>query len=476
MDITIPTFEKARILVFGDLMLDRYWHGTTQRISPEAPVPIVQLQSFDERAGGAGNVAMNLVAVGAHVTVMGVVGNDEAADILLDKLSEAHINTRIHRDANQTTTTKIRILSQQQQLIRLDFEKRLSQFDFDKIIQEYIDLLPDFNAVIISDYGKGTVQDPQPLIQAAKRLGIPILVDPKGNDFSKYRHADIITPNRKEFEQAIATCHSETDLEIAGQRALAQLDLTALLITRGQEGMSLIRNNLPAVHVPAKALEVRDVTGAGDTVIAILAASIAAGEDIINAIKLANIAAGFVVTKLGAAAITEHELREIIHETHSKLGLLTEDELLLMRHAARLHNEKIVMTNGCFDILHPGHIGYLEEAKALGDRLIVAVNDDESIRRNKGSGRPVQSLQERMSVLAGLRAVDWVVAFSEDTPDRLIKKISPDILVKGVDYKGQTIVGADHVLQQGGEVHFVGPAKEWSSSEIIEKLKKVEIE
>lgn len=474
-EIHVPNFQNARVLVVGDILFDRYWFGTAKRISPEAPVPIVHVQSLEERPGGAGNVAMNLKAIGAHAGLLGVVGADSAADILTQKLQEAGVDTFLHRLKHYPTITKVRVLSHHQQLIRLDFEEFFYQFDYSHLLTEFQKLLPHYNAVILSDYHKGTIQDPQPLIQAAKAAGIPIFVDPKSPDFSIYRHADVLTPNRKEFEYAVAPCKDNHELEQHGRDSVSRFNLGALLVTRGSEGMSLIRPQTEAIHLPARAYEVSDVTGAGDTVISILAGAMASGDDIVNAMKLANIAAGIVVTKLGAATVTEPELRIAVHKQYAKLGVLTEEETLRVCEDARKHGERIVMTNGCFDILHPGHIGYLEAARALGDRLIVAVNSDESISRIKGPHRPVQSLAERMTVLSGLRAVDWVFPFHEDTPERIIKSILPDILVKGVDYENQNIVGADTVIANGGEVKFVGPDKAWSSSEIIDKLKKAPI-
>jgi D-beta-D-heptose 7-phosphate kinase/D-beta-D-heptose 1-phosphate adenosyltransferase len=471
-EIHVPDFQKARVLVVGDILLDRYWFGSANRISPEAPVPVVQVESLEERPGGAGNVAMNLKALGAHVALLGVTGADEAAQILNRKLEEAGILTFLQAVPQHPTITKIRVLSHHQQLIRLDFEESFYQFDFKALLQKYESLLSEYNAVIISDYHKGTIQDPQALICAAKKQGVAVLVDPKSKDFSIYRNADVLTPNRKEFEQAVAHCNSNEDFETHGLELVSHLNLGALLVTRSSEGMSLIRSNSAALHLPARAYEVRDVTGAGDTVISILAAAIAAGDDMMNAMKLANIAAGIVVTKLGAATVSEPELRREVHKHYAKLGVLTIEEAIRVRNDARKNGERIVMTNGCFDILHPGHIGYLEAAKALGDRLIVAINSDESAKRLKGKNRPIQSLSERMTVLSGLRAVDWVVPFSEDTPENIIEKIIPDILVKGVDYENAVVVGSDCVIANGGEVKLVGPPKQWSTTEIIESLKK----
>lgn len=474
MELRIPNFSALKILVIGDVMLDRYWSGEAQRISAEAPVPIVHLNNYEDRPGGAANVALNLAHLGIKTILIGMIGQDLAGDILIKKIKDANIDTYLSSQNFAPTITKTRIMSHQQQLLRLDTEKHFHTLDHQELIQHYLTLLPNVDAVIISDYHKGTVHDPQIFIQAARKLNIPILVDPKGSSFEIYRDATVLTPNRKEFEIAVCRCNNNEELETHARAAMKKHSLQSLLITRGSEGMSLIQAQQPAIHIPVKGSQVRDVTGAGDTVISILAAAIAAGENWEAAARLANIGAGIVVSKLGTATVSEPELHGAVHQFTARMGILTLDEAIRMREDARLHQEKIVMTNGCFDILHPGHIGYLEAAKALGHRLLVAVNDDASVARNKGPKRPFNSLQDRMIVLSGLRSVDWVVPFSEDTPENLIHKIAPDILVKGVDYSVNDIAGGAFVLSYGGEVKTLGPEKQWSSSEMIGKIKELE--
>lgn len=474
MKLQIPNFESAHILVIGDVMLDRYWHGNTYRISPEAPVPVVHITETQDRPGGAGNVALNLSALGCQVTLLGIIGDDEAGYILEKQLQASQVNCQFHRLADVPTITKLRVLGQHQQLMRLDFEKALDSLKAENLVPDVSQLLRDntIDALILSDYAKGTLHHAAAFILAAKALGIPVLVDPKSLDFSLYQGATLITPNQKEFEAVVGHCVDEADMAKRGYNLLRDYDMDALLITRSEHGMTLLREDSQPLHLPARAREVYDVTGAGDTVIAVLAASLAVGEPLDKAAALANIAGGLVVEKLGAATVSVDELNRALQPLPQTLqvGILSEAQLIQVLQDARALGDKIVMTNGCFDILHAGHVQYLKEAKTLGQRLIVAVNDDDSVRRLKGNSRPIISLQERMSILAELRAVDWVVSFSEDTPERLIKCLQPDILVKGEDYRVEQIAGADHVLSKGGKVHLLPFKQGCSTSEVIRKI------
>lgn len=472
MQFHIPAFNRAKVLVVGDVMLDRYWYGDTQRISPEAPVPVVRIEEITERPGGAANVALNIHAFGAQVELFGLVGNDSAAVILEEQLAAAGINYHCQRIIDKSTITKLRVLSLHQQLIRLDFDNSFHETDSQILWRHCLQRLSTVGAVVISDYGKGSVAQPQQLIQAARSAGVPVLVDPKGQDFSRYRGATLLTPNRKEFEMIVGSCQTEQDFVEKGQKLIAELDLQALLITRGAQGVTLLRKDETELHLPAKAREIYDVTGAGDTVIATLSAAVAAGEDLAFATLLANRAAGIVVKKLGAATVSLAELRRAINEdTASGKGVVTEEQLAIIVEDAKAHGENIIMTNGCFDILHAGHIAYLQQAKSLGDRLIVAVNDDASVTRLKGANRPINNLQQRMAVLAGLGAVDWVVPFSEDTPERLISRLLPHVLVKGGDYHPDEIAGGSSVKANGGEVRVLNFEQGCSTSEVIEKIK-----
>ena len=326
-------------------------------------------------------------------------------------------------------------------------------------------------AVILSDYSKGALEDPQVVIREAREHGVPVFIDPKGTDFGKYRGATLLTPNLHEFQAVVGPCQSEADLVEKGDRLLQELSLEALLITRGSQGMTLLRHGEKELHLPARAKEVFDVTGAGDTVISVLAACVAAGEPLPNAVGLANLAAGIVVGKLGTATVSGPELRRaLISEEGSERGTMSEEQLQLMVEEAKAAGEKIVFTNGCFDIIHAGHVGYLEQARELGDRLIVAVNDDESVARLKGPGRPINTVERRMAVLAGLEAVDWVLPFSDDTPERLLRLLKPDLLVKGGDYSKEEVVGWEIVEGYGGEVRVLGVVDNVSTSAIVSRI------
>ncbi|MCP1623501.1 D-beta-D-heptose 7-phosphate kinase/D-beta-D-heptose 1-phosphate adenosyltransferase [Pseudomonas nitroreducens] len=467
----MPRFDQAPVLVVGDVMLDRYWHGATSRISPEAPVPVVRVEQHEDRPGGAANVALNLAALGAPAFLVGVTGIDEAADSLSDSLQAVGVTTRFQRIAGQPTIVKLRVMSRHQQLLRVDFEEAF-RTDAVALSTDVEALLSQVRVLVLSDYGKGALKNHQQLIQAARKRGIPVLADPKGKDFAIYRGASLITPNLSEFEAIVGRCTDEADLVAKGQQLMTELELGALLVTRGEHGMTLLRPGHSALHLPARAREVFDVTGAGDTVISTLAGAIAAGEDLPQAVALANLAAGIVVGKLGTAAISAPELRRAVQrEQGSERGVLSLEQLLLAIEDARAHGEKIVFTNGCFDILHAGHVTYLEQARAQGDRLIVATNDDASVTRLKGPGRPINSVDRRMAVLAGLGAVDWVVSFAEDTPERLLSEVRPDVLVKGGDYGVEQVVGADIVKAYGGEVRVLGLVENSSTTAIVEKIR-----
>jgi D-beta-D-heptose 7-phosphate kinase / D-beta-D-heptose 1-phosphate adenosyltransferase len=472
MKLDMPPFQQARVLVVGDVMLDRYWHGKAGRISPEAPVPVVKVASREDRPGGAGNVALNAAALGAAATVLGITGNDEAGRELQLRLSAAGVLCGFQQSESAPTITKLRVISQHQQLLRVDFEQEFSALDVAELQARALAALADTQVLVLSDYGKGALADTRMLIQAARARGIPVIVDPKGTDFSRYSGATLITPNLSEFEAVVGVCDSEQELVARGQTLLAQLNLEALLVTRGEHGMTLLRPNTAELHLPARAREVFDVTGAGDTVVSVLASALAAGSSLEEATALANLAAGLVVAKLGTAAISGPELRRAIQrEDGSGRGAMSAEQLLIAVEDARAHGETIVFTNGCFDIIHAGHVGYLAEARRLGKRLVVAINDDDSVKRLKGAGRPINPADRRMAVLAGLEAVDWVVSFAEDTPEALLRLLKPDVLVKGGDYSVDQVVGGDYVRGYGGDVRVLAFLDNCSTSAIVEKLK-----
>ncbi len=474
MKLEMPQFQHARLLVIGDVMLDRYWHGEASRVSPEAPVPVVKVGNREGRPGGAGNVALNMAALGSAVRLVGIVGNDETGLELLSRLNAAGVYCDFLQSEDKPTITKLRVIGQHQQLIRLDFEQEFEAADIIGLQGKVKSLIGDSQVMVLSDYGKGALQETANLIELGRSKDIPIIVDPKGTNFEKYRGATLLTPNLSEFEAVAGYSNNEEEFVNKGLRLVKDLNLEAILITRGEHGMTLIRPDSPELHLPARAQEVFDVTGAGDTVISVLAAAMAAGDGLADSTALANLAAGLVVGKLGTAAISGPELRRaVLVELDSGRGVMTAEQLQMAVQDAKAHDEKIVFTNGCFDIVHAGHVGYLAKAKQLGDRLIVAINDDESAHRLKGPGRPINPVERRMAVLAGLEAVDWVVSFSEDTPEPLLEFLQPEILVKGGDYTMDEVVGGDYVNSYGGEVRVLEFLDDCSTSAIMEKMKEV---
>jgi D-beta-D-heptose 7-phosphate kinase/D-beta-D-heptose 1-phosphate adenosyltransferase len=334
--------------------------------------------------------------------------------------------------------------------------------------------LANCDIVIMSDYDKGVISDPASYIQLARRRNIPVLVDPKFKDFSEYAGATIIKPNRTEFIKSVGHWQSENELVEKCRGMINELGIEALLVTRDSEGLTLVQKNKPEMHLPARKREVYDLSGAGDTVVATLATALSAGETLEDAVGLANIAAGLAVSKPGIVSVSGPELRlELAEDMGFSKGVMTQEQLLQTSEEARSRNEKIVFTNGCFDILHAGHVNYLAEARALGDRLIIAVNDDESVHRLKGEGRPINSVDRRLAMLAGLAAVDWVVSYAEDTPEALLSKLKPDVLVKGGDYGLEEVVGADIVREYGGEVAVLNLVEDCSTTAIAEKIRNL---
>lgn len=472
MKISLPAFEKAKVLVVGDVMLDRYWAGPTARISPEAPVPVVKVEQLEDRPGGAANVAINIATLGGAASLAGIVGTDETADALTLGIQTLGVEPNWHKVAGKPTITKLRVMSRNQQLLRLDFEESYSQAESDALLNQSLASLDSVDVAVLSDYAKGALISPQSFIEAANAKGVKVLVDPKGTDFAKYRGAYLLTPNMSEFELVVGKVESEADLVAKAQGLLEAYDFNAMLVTRSEKGMTLITREQPELHIPTVAREVYDVTGAGDTVISALATAIAAGSDLAQACAIANTAAGIVVGKLGTSTVTRLELIEALSVNHgeSGFGVVSEDQLAYALEQAKLRGERVVMTNGCFDILHAGHVSYLQQARALGDRLIVAVNTDASVKRLKGEGRPVNSEDRRMTVLAALASVDWVVPFSEDTPQRVIGRLLPDLLVKGGDYKVEDIAGGQEVMAAGGQVKVLGFEDGISTTAIIENI------
>lgn len=466
---TLPDFSKAHVLVVGDVMLDRYWSGKASRISPEAPVPVVQVKNIEDRVGGAGNVALNIAKLGGNVTLLGVVGDDEEGRLIKQLLEVSGVLCNLVVEKNIRSICKLRILAQHQQLIRIDFEETPLVFECDKLAVQFSQRLSENKVVVFSDYGKGTLKGVQAHISQAKNAGAKVLVDPKGMDYQPYAYADLITPNLSEFQSVMGVCKTETELVLKGRDLIEKLHIPNLLVTRGEAGMTLIQQDHDH-SISAQAKDVFDVTGAGDTVIAVLAACVGSGMDWQEAMYLGNLAGGIVVGKLGTSTVSTEELTRAMHgEKDSPFGVVSEAELAPIIARAKANGEKIIMTNGCFDILHIGHVTYLEQAKALGDRLCVAVNSDESVKILKGESRPINGLQERMALLAALSCVDWVVPFSEETPERLYCEILPDVIVKGGDYRPEQVAGGDCVIKAGGEVKILPFVEGQSTTNLIKK-------
>jgi D-beta-D-heptose 7-phosphate kinase / D-beta-D-heptose 1-phosphate adenosyltransferase len=465
-------FDSAKILVVGDVMLDTYWHGATSRISPEAPVPVVNVDRQEYRAGGAANVAINASMLGAKVKLHGLVGEDAPSNILSEILIKQGIESFLHPVPGSKMLNKLRVISRQQQVIRLDFEDKYSRSNAQLIMPGFRAALSEVNVVVLSDYLKGTLSAVDQLIEAANKQGVRVLVDPKGSDFTRYKGATIITPNLSELEAVVGHCSSEEELDRKANDLRDALDIETILLTRSEKGMILYTRGQAAISLPARAQDVFDVTGAGDTVIATLATAISSGVNLVEAVNMANYAAGVVVSKLGTSTVSIGELKRAMNNADAEVprGICDENELRRRIEDGKARGDRMVMTNGCFDILHPGHIDYLERARKLGDRLIVAVNDDKSITRLKGSNRPINELTNRMKMLAALSCVDWVIPFSEDTPERLYSILLPDILVKGGDYSEDEIAGASQVKASGGKIMILPFLEGHSTSQLIEKI------
>ena len=472
MKTSLPDFNRANVLVVGDIMLDRYWYGGTNRISPEAPVPVVKIDALKERPGGAANVAMNITSLCGNARLIGLTGIDEPAKILDEKLSKHKVQCDFVSVSTHPTITKLRVLSRNQQLIRIDFEEGFDNVDSTPMLERIQTALETHKVMVLSDYAKGALSAVQAMIKLANQANVAVLVDPKGTDFERYRGATLLTPNMSEFEAVVGRCQTEEDIVEKGYQLIKQFELKALLVTRSEKGMTLLQLNKPIYHLPTQAKEVFDVTGAGDTVIATLAAALAAGQSLEESCFLANAAAGVVVGKLGTSTVSQVELSNAIRaRADDGFGVMTEDELKEEVKKARMRGEKIVMTNGCFDILHAGHVSYLANARKLGDRLIVAVNSDASVKQLKGESRPINPLMQRMIVLGALDSVDWVVPFEEETPQRLIANILPDVLVKGGDYKPDEIAGGKEVTAAGGTVKVLNFEDGCSTTNIINTIK-----
>jgi D-beta-D-heptose 7-phosphate kinase/D-beta-D-heptose 1-phosphate adenosyltransferase len=472
-------FDRCRILVVGDLMLDEYVWGTVERISPEAPVPVLSVTNEEFTLGGAGNVAKNIAALGARVAVAGVVGKGPQGKRLREELSKigAEVDTIIE-EPGRPTTRKTRILAEHQQLLRIDREtsKEISARSADALIRKVKDRLPATDVLLISDYGKGVVtrQVVAELASAAAAAGKIAIADPKGMDYSKYSGLTLITPNKKEAALASGIeIRDEAGLSAAGTRLLEQVLIEKLLITCGKDGMVFFERGVDPLKIGTRARQVFDVSGAGDTVAAVLSLGLAAGFGYPDAIRLSNTAAGIVVGKVGTASVTRAELLEALQPglEPSAVKQKTLSEMAEVAGELRRRGKRIVLTNGCFDLLHAGHIRLFAASRAFGDALVVALDDDVSVRELKGAGRPVIGAAERVRILSALDAVDYVVVFATKELDRVIEAVRPDVLTKGSNYENDTVIGRELIERLGGRVALVPVTESVSSTRIIETIK-----
>ena len=475
-------FTGLTVLCLGDVMLDRFLHGEIERISPEAPVPVIRLRETREMPGGAGNVACNIASLGARAVLVGLVGEDDNGARLRRILTQRPgITPALVASAHRPTICKTRFIAGRQQVVRADDESGAPLFAAEAaaLIAAFDARLGGCQAVVLSDYGK-CVLHPDVVahaIRAARQAGVPVFVDPKTDDFARYRGATCITPNLKEFAAAArAPCNTEAEIARAAHRLLPACEAEAILVTRSERGMTLVERDGDVTTVPARAREVFDVSGAGDTVIATLALAYASGRTLAQAMHVANAAAGVVVSKLGTATAN---IAEVMHELSAQAdmlagapapGLQSLDAALGMVALWREQGLRVGFTNGCFDILHPGHVSLLAAARQACDRLVVALNTDDSVARLKGPTRPVNTLAQRAQVMAAIRFVDCVVGFAEDTPLAVITRLLPDVLVKGADYTVAQVVGADVVLAAGGRVVLADLVAGQSTTGIIARV------
>ena len=480
----IDRFAGCTVLVLGDVMLDAYVYGHVERVSPEAPIPVLRIDNRREMLGGAGNVARNVAALGARVILVGVAGEDEAGRSIATQLAEAdggRISGRLVIDQGRPTTRKTRFVSGTQQLLRVDEEiaRPIGGATAEAVLARFEEALAESDIVVLSDYSKGVLSEAvlAAAIAAAHAAGKRVVADPKSRDFSRYRHVDVLKPNRLEITQATGIdCRDDATTEQAGRAALATAEAGAVIVTRGAHGVSIIPKDGPALHLPTLARAVFDVSGAGDTLVSCLAVALAAGADLAEATELANAAAGIVVGKAGTECVSPTELAQGLHlgaliETDRKVATLTGalDQVARWR-AAGL---RVGFTNGCFDLIHPGHVRLLGQARAACDRLIVGLNADASVKRLKGPERPVQNEVARATVMASIGAVDLVILFGEDTPLALIEALRPDVLIKGADYRIDQVVGADVVQSYGGKVVLADLEAGQSTTGTIGRIREI---
>ncbi len=476
----LPLFAGATVLVLGDIMLDRYVHGEVQRISPEAPIAVLRAQGRRAVVGGAANVAQNVAALGARALIVGVVGLDEpGAEIGRALAAAPAITACLVATARRPTTVKTRFVSGGHQLLRLDEEETgpIDETTEVRLIAEFEAALARADTVVLSDYAKGVLTDRvlSRAIALARAAGKKVIADPKRAEFSAYRGVDVLTPNEQEAARAGGVpCDTDEGAVLAGERALAQAEAGAVLVTRSARGLTLVRRGAAPLHVPTRSLAGADVSGAGDTLIAAFAIAIACGAPLPDAAMLANVAAGVSVGKPGTATVSHVELAAGLHRRELLAlddKILEVEEARALRAAWRSANLRVGFTNGCFDLVHPGHVRLLGRARAACDRLIVGLNSDASVKRLKGPERPVQQEMARATVMAAIGAVDLVVLFEEDTPEELIRALLPDLLFKGADYTIEQVVGGDIVRAAGGEVRLIELEVGHSTTSMVRRMR-----
>ena len=470
--------HRPRLMVVGDLILDEYIWGSVTRISPEAPVPILETKSENLALGGAANVANNLVALGCEVYLVGAIGHDEKGDKLLSLIEEKKISSKgIFRFVHRPTTSKIRVVGHNQQILRIDKEdnRPITEETENKLIKFINKTLPDMDIVICSDYRKGILTEKvfSAITHRAKNSKKRVIVDPKSSDFELYKGATIITPNQFEVEKAVPIkIQDKIDLDRAAEYLLNLTHAESLLITRGKDGMTLYPSKEKPIDIPTQAKEVFDVTGAGDTVVSVLAMTLAVGFNYSDSAWLSNMAASIVVGKIGTAVVTLNEINEYLHEEmlRTSKAVLNLEELIKTVSLAKSVGKTVVFTNGCFDLIHGGHIEFLQKAREKGDLLVVGLNSDKSVKSIKGNGRPIKTEKERANIISALKYVDYITIFDEATPEEVIREVRPDILVKGDDYGLDEVVGREIVEGYGAKVELIPIVKGLSTTNIVTKI------
>lgn len=470
---------NPRVAVVGDFMLDRYVWGDAGRVSPEAPVPVVHAHREDHRLGGAGNVVANICELGGSALCFGLLGQDEAAGEMVEGLQELGAETSgLVRDAERPTIQKIRIMARNQQMLRVDREQAaaIASAEADQLLSALA--AAEWDVLVLSDYGKGTLSPAviDAALAEANRRKAPSIVDPKHPSLARYRGASVVTPNRAEAEVAAGESLREiAALQTQGESMRQAAGVDALLITLGPEGMYLLDEGKPGMHLPTAARQVYDVTGAGDTVVAMLAVARGGGAALADSVRLANAAAGLAVAKVGTTAVGRKELLHALRSAAALDRVVPAGDTEALKSALatfRREGRPIVFTNGCFDILHAGHVRYLREAARLGGALVVGLNSDASVNRLKGAERPINPVEDRAEVLAGLACVNLVAVFEQDTPEDLIREVCPDVLVKGADWKDKGVAGAEFVEAQGGEVKLIDLVPGRSTTAIVTRIKE----